>query len=65
MISTIIKNRQSIFSESAFQYEKKNHLQMSFNVPTECLISMNESMLDRLIKDHFANGADMIRLLTH
>lgn len=63
MISTIIKNRQAIMAESSMNFDRKDYLQMSFKVPTDCLRPINENRLDSLIKDHINYRKDMIDLL--
>lgn len=64
MISTIIKNRQSIMTESLAHFNKKDYLQMSFKVPTDCLREVDNEWLDNIIKKHLNCGIDMIELLT-
>lgn len=64
MISTIIKNRQSIFSEGVMHFDQQDYLQMSFKVPTDCLREVDNEWLDNIIKKHLNCGIDMIELLT-
>lgn len=64
MISTIIRNRQKILGESMrFDINKGIDLQMAFDVPTDCLDSIDGKMLQQMAEEHIYNGKNMTDLL--
>ena len=64
MISTIIRNRQKVYSESMhFDINKGLDLQMAFDVPTDCLDPMNGNKLLRIIESHLDDGKGLVDLM--